>query len=97
MYAIRNKKTKKWVYGTDFRVPHRKVKPRKEEAYYYDNQPVFYSHAYISYNQRTSFDQALTFDTLSYAIAEFNHRGCGNDYEIVKVKLIVDGGLFDAN
>lgn len=82
MYAIRNKKTKKWVYGTDF-----------EEAFYYDNQPTFYSHAYISYSQRTSFDQALTFDTLSYAIAEFNHRGCGNDYEIVKVKLIVDGGL----
>lgn len=96
MYAIRNKKTKKWVYGTDFRVPHRKIRPRKEEAFYYDNQPTFYSHAYISYSQRTSFDQALTFDTLSYAIHEFNHRGCGNDYEIVKVKLIVDGGLFDA-
>ena len=93
MYAIRNKKTKKWVYGTDFRVPHRKIRPRKEEAFYYDNQPTFYSHAYISYSQRTSFDQALTFDTLGYAISEFNHRGCGNDYEIVKVKLIVDGGL----
>ena len=93
MYAIRNKKTKKWVYGTDFRVPHRKIRPRKEEAFYYDNQPTFYSHAYISYSQRTSFDHALTFDTLGYAISEFNHRGCGNDYEIVKVKLIVDGGL----
>ena len=93
MYAIRNKKTKKWVYGTDFRVPHRKIRPRKEEAFYYDNQPVFYAHAYISYSQRTSFDQALTFDTLDYAIHEFNHLGCGNDYEIVKVKLIVDGGL----
>lgn len=97
MYAIRNKKTKKWVYGTDFRVPHRKVKPRKEEAFYFNNQQViFYDdnpHAYISYSQRTSFDQALTFDTLGYAIAEFNHRGCGNDYEIVKVKLIVDGVL----
>lgn len=30
---------------------------------------------------------------LSQQADNFNFRGCGNDYEIVKVKLVVDGGL----
>ncbi len=96
MYAIRNKKTKKWVYGTDFRVPHKRVKPNPHGIFYMDNQPIAYPHAYFSYNQRTSFNRALTFEDYEDACREFWHRGCGNDYEIVKVKLIVDGGLFDA-
>lgn len=93
MYAIRNKKTKKWVYGTDFRVPHRRIKPNPYGVYYENGQPKFYPKAYFSYNQRTSFNRALTFEEYKYACLEFWHRGCGNDYEIVRVKLIVDGGL----
>ena len=93
MYAIRNKKTKKWVYETDFRFHHKRSKPRKTEVFYFDNQPQAYPHAYISNHQRTSFNRALIFPDYGYALGEFNYRGCGNDYEIVKVKLIVDGGL----
>ena len=62
MFAIKNTRTKKWVYGTDFRYP--------------------------SPNQRTSFEQALTYADLFQARIDFKHRQCGNDYEIVKVKLI---------
>lgn len=62
MYAIKNKRTGKWVYGTDYRyVPHR---------------------------QRTSFDEAMTFDSKEEAAFAFEHRNCGKDYVIVEVELL---------
>ena len=63
MFAIRNKKTRKWVYGTDYR--------------------------HYPYTQRTSFDQAMTFDTLEMANSAFKHRMCGKLYEIVPIRIEV--------
>ena len=76
MYAIRNKKTKKWVYGTDYRHRH----PKK------DGRP--------SFQQRTSFNQALTFEDIPSADLEFKIRGCGRDYEIAEVILCAKDNLF---
>lgn len=62
MYAIRNKKTKKWVYGTDrrFSPPH----------------------------QRTSYYEALTFESEDQANDAFKHRRCSDKlYEILPVEL----------
>lgn len=67
MYAIRNRRTKKWVYGTDYR--------------------------YHPYHQRTSKDQAITYDDLEYAEWDFRHRKCGKDYEIIECELIEKGKL----
>lgn len=63
MYAIRNKRTRKWLFGTDFR-----YRPRR---------------------QRTSEDQARTWETYEEACLDFKLRGCGKDYEIVPVRLEV--------
>ena len=42
--------------------------------------------------QRTSSDQALTYDTLEYAKRDFRSRKCDKRvYEIVKVKLEIVG------
>lgn len=77
MYAIQNKRTKKWVYGTDFRSTHKRSKKFK------DPWKSKWGH-----RQFTSFDMALTWDDLEYTKYEFFHRGCGEDYEIVEVKLM---------
>lgn len=66
MYAIRNKRTKKWLYGTDYR----------------RCPPI----------QRTSFNQAITFEDLEEAEHQFKRRQCGKDYVIVEVELRVIGG-----
>ena len=63
MFAIRNKRTKKWMYGTDYR--------------------------YWPRHQRTSYEQALLFETYDEAEKETVYRECGKDYEIVPVKLEV--------
>lgn len=83
MYAIRHKKTKKWVYGTDFRMRHPRIKKR-------DISGKNYSH-----EQKTSFNKALIFGDLVEAQVDFEYRGCGYDYEIVEVELIVKGENFN--
>jgi hypothetical protein len=64
MYAIRNKRTKRWLYGTDYR----RCPP----------------------TQRTSHNEAITFEDWIDAEHQFRMRKCGKEYEIVKVKLIID-------
>lgn len=70
MYAILNIKTKKFVYGSDWR--------------------------YRPTRQRTSKEEALTFEWDFQARMEFLRRKCGKNYRIVKVNItvlsIVDGG-----
>jgi len=61
MYAIRNKKTKQWIYGTD----------------YHYNPP----------HQRTSFDRAVTYESLEYALLDFKLRKCTDNYKITPVQL----------
>ncbi len=61
MYAIRNKRTGKWLYGTDFR--------------------------HYPYTQRTSFEQAMTWEMYEAAFSEFKSRMCGKDYEIIPVRI----------
>lgn len=95
MYAIRNKKTKKWVYGTNFRSRHERKYPRSGSVIW-NGKDGFNPKSLISYSQFTSFEKALTFETYIEASIAFNYRRCGNDYEIVPVKLFVDGGLFNA-
>lgn len=63
MYAIQNKRTGKFVFGTDRRYPGN--------------------------HQRTSYEQALTFDDRWVAEFEFKIRKCGKGYRIVKVELTV--------
>lgn len=65
MYAIIDKVSNQWIFGTDYReFPH---------------------------VQRTSNDQALTYETYEYAEMDFRRRGCDeNNYEIVKVKLTLE-------
>lgn len=77
MYAIRNRKTKKWVYGTDYRMHHPRMKKR-------EIGPKFFS-----YEQRTSFNKALIFGDRKEAELEFDIRGCGYNYEIVEVEIRV--------
>ena len=79
MYAIRNRKTKKWVYGTDFRMKHPRIKKRE------------ISGKNFSHEQKTSFNKALIFGDLIEAQVEFEYRACGHDYEIVEVELKVKG------
>lgn len=38
--------------------------------------------------QRTSFNQALTYDKLAFAKSDFVHRRCGKNYRIVCLKAI---------
>lgn len=61
MYAIKNKRTGKWIYGTDFR--------------------------YSPYYQRTSKEQAMTWEDIEEVQWEFERRRCGKDYKIVNVRL----------
>ena len=61
MYAIINKRTKKWLYGTDFR--------------------------HYPYTQRTSFEQAMIWESYEAVKSEFTSRMCGKSYEIVPVRL----------
>lgn len=61
MYAIRNKRTRKWMFGTDFRR--------------------------YPYTQRTSFEQAMIFDSYENAAHEFKRRMCGKSYEIIPVRI----------
>lgn len=75
MYAIRHKKTKKWVYGTDFRMKHPRMSKREISGKNY------------SHEQRTSFHKALLFGDLIEAQVEFEYRACGRQYEIVEVWL----------
>lgn len=81
MYAIRHKKTKKWVYGTDFRMRHPRMKAREISGKYY------------SHEQKTSFNKALIFGDLTEAKVDFEYRGCGHDYEIVEVLLYAKDDL----
>ena len=76
MYAIRHKKTKKWVYGTDFRMRHPRMTARKISGKYY------------SHEQFTSEDKALLFGDYLTSQVDFEYRGCGKDYEIVEVVLM---------
>jgi len=75
MFAIVNSKTEKFVYGTDFTHPHYSKK--------YPKKRIF--------EQRTSYNQALTYAEYSTAELDFVHRGCGKDYKIVKVSLKIVG------
>lgn len=81
MYAIRNRKTKKWVYGTDFRMKHPRMKKRE------------ISGKNFSHEQKTSFNKALIFGDLIEAQVEFEYRACGRDYEIVEVYLYAKDDL----
>ena len=81
MYAIRNRKTKKGVYGTDYRMHHPRMKKR-------ESGPKFFS-----YEQRTSFHKALIFGDRKEAELEFDIRGCGHNYEIVEVYLYAKDDL----
>lgn len=40
------------------------------------------------FNQRTSANQALTYESIFSAQIDFEHRGCGRDYRIIEVCLI---------
>ena len=66
MCAIINKKTGKWLYGTDR--SFRDGKPR----------------------QRTSYNQAMTWEPRTSAEMELRFRRCGKCYEAVPVKLVMD-------
>ena len=79
MYAIRNKKTKKGVYATDFRMKHPRMRKREISGKNY------------SHEQKTSFNKALLFGDLIEAQVEFEYRACGRQYEIVEVQLVVKG------
>ena len=79
MYAIQNKKTKKWVYATDFRMKHPRMRKREISGKNY------------SHEQKTSFNKALLFGDLIEAQVEFEYRACGRQYEIVEVQLVVKG------
>ena len=60
MFAIQNRRTGKFLFGTDYRY----------------NPP----------RQRTSFDEMRTYPDLSYAVADYNNRRCGEDRRIVVLK-----------
>jgi hypothetical protein len=62
MFAIQNRRTGKFLFGTDYRY----------------NPP----------RQRTSFDEMRTYPDLSYAVADYNNRRCGEDYRIVVLKSV---------
>lgn len=68
MYAIRNKRTGLWLYGTDYRY----------HSAGYDRP---------SRRQRTSKERVMTWETRQQAEIEFVARGCGEDYEVVPVRL----------
>lgn len=72
MYAIRNKRTGKWLYGTDYRYP-----------YHYHMA----GHERPSRRQRTSNERVITWETRQQAEIELVTRRCGKDYEVVPVKL----------
>ncbi len=96
MWAIRHKKTKKWVYGTDYEHPHYLKNPRKglKCPFYADNQQYFvYANPdrSISYEQFTSFERALLFESWPQALFDYDIRGCGRDYEVVEVELKAKG------
>lgn len=65
MWAIRNKKTMRWLYGTDY--------------HHWPNR------------QRTSSSRAMIFCSKGQASFELKARGCGKDYEVVRVELIAKG------
>ena len=67
MYAIRHKRTKMWVYGTDYRP--------------------------LPYRQKTSSVNALTYRTYALARVDFASRMCGQEYEIVRVRIVEDGDV----
>lgn len=60
-YAIRNRRTKKWWYGTDYR--------------------------YHPVHQRTDTERCMVFETHEIAKLTMMCRGCGRDYEVVKVEV----------
>lgn len=70
MYAIRNKRTGKWLYGTDYR-------------YHYHRA----GHDRPSRRQRTSNERVMTWETRQQAEIELVARGCGEDYEVVPVRV----------
>ena len=74
MYAIINIKTKKFVYGTDYR-HFRRVDSEFPK----------------SFNQRTSTDRALTYDSEEAAKSDMLIRGMGKDYRIVRIQLSIVG------
>ena len=63
MYAIYNKRTKKFLYGTDYR--------------------------YSPPRQRTSFDDALLFESDFKVKQALKHRRCGKDYVAVRVSISI--------
>ena len=64
MYAIRHKRSKMWVCGTDYRP--------------------------MPYRQKTSSSIALTYRSYSLAKVDFALRMCGQEYEIVRVRIMED-------
>lgn len=64
MYAIRNKRTKRWLYG----------------SWWQDGRVV----------QRTADDMVLIFPSWEAAELESRIRRCGEDYEIVPVRIEID-------
>ena len=70
MYAIRNKRTGKWLYGTIYRYNYHRA-----------------GHGRTSRRQRTSNERCMTWETRQQAEIELVARGCGEDYEVVPVRL----------
>lgn len=83
MYAIINKKTKKFVYGTDRRQFY-----KSKTTYGFHNR---------TFKQRTSFNNAIIYEYLFQAITDRHCRAMSNDYKIVSVDINIKKILDDDN
>lgn len=79
MYAIINKKTNKFMYGTDY-------KSTKESNYCYNK------HGRI-HKQRTSFNCAKLYEYAFEAEIDLKSRMMSKDYIVCKVNLSIDKKL----
>ena len=50
---------------------------------------------YFPPHQRTSHNQALTYETLAYAKSDFQYRQCGKQYRVVCLKTIEGKRVID--
>ena len=73
MYAIMNKKTKKFVYGTDKRQSY-----KSKNSFGYNN---------ITYKQITSKNNAMLFEYIENAKHQRKNRGMSKNYVIVEIEI----------